>query len=83
MTIESELIQVLNDFEFDEKNVPVELVMALERVRKNLLAIPKPRFTENQESIMNEEVWAEFTYTGLNNIDFITTNFYKNGYEPD
>lgn len=81
MTIEKELTEILDNFEFDPNNIPVELVLALVRVRKNLLAIPKPIFTEEGVSVMDDELWKEWAYTGMNNIDFITSKFYKNGYE--
>jgi hypothetical protein len=83
MTTEKELIEILDNFEFNPNSIPVELVLALVRVRKNLLAIPKPIFTEEGVSVMDDELWKEWAYTGLNNIDFITTKFYKNGYEQD
>jgi hypothetical protein len=81
MTTEKELIEILDNFEFNPNSIPVELVLALDRIRKNLLAIPKPIFTEKGVSVMADELWKEYAYTGLNNIDFITTKFYKNGYQ--
>jgi len=81
MTIEKELIEILDNFEFNPNSIPVELVLALVRVRKNLLAIPKPIYTEEGISVMDDELWKEWAYTGMNNIDFITTKFYKNGYQ--
>ena len=33
--------------------------------------------------MISEEFIKEFKYTGLNNLDFIDTEFYKNGWDND
>lgn len=72
------LQQILDNFWWDENNIPIELVQSLINFRQRLLSIPNPNFTENDTSVMDN--WNEFKYTGLNNIDYISTKFYKEGF---
>lgn len=71
---EEDLLNSLENFNWDLNNVPVELVKAFQKVRMSLLD-SNPVFTENNIPVM--QYWDEFKYTGLNNIDYITTEYYK------
>ena len=72
---EEDLLKLLENFNWNLNNVPVELVKALQKVRISLLK-SNPVFTENNIPVM--QYWDEFKYTGLNNIDYINLEYYKN-----
>jgi len=61
------------------ETVPVELVKELTRLRKEINKLEHPIFTEDNLPVI-EAYWKEFKYTGLNNVDYITSNFYKQGF---
>lgn len=75
-----EQIKLLLKFEdsLNENDLDIEVIKTLSRVRSKILAYEHPIFTENGIPVM--EHWEEFKYTGLHCIDFINTEFYKEGF---
>jgi hypothetical protein len=63
--------------------VSIEEILELrERLREiNALPLDDITFIENGEELeIDKTIVADFKFTGLNNCDFITTNFYKVGF---
>jgi hypothetical protein len=71
---EENLVILLENFNWNLNNVPVELVKSLQKVRMSLLR-SNVTFTENNIPVM--EYWEEFKSTGLNNIDYVISEYYK------
>ena len=60
--------------------IDIELIDAVQAFRRYIhkLALSEIDFYENGEKLdIPEELVDEFELTGLNNIDFITTGYYK------
>ena len=73
------LIKVLKQTTIDPtKPIPVELVKELCRLRKEINQLKQPMFTENDTPVM--KYWEEYKYTGLSNVDYANSNFYKQGF---
>ena len=62
-----------------------EILRLKERLREiNDQDLNHITFTENGQKLeINPKHIDEFLFTGLNNVDFITTEFYKHGFEND
>ena len=73
--MEKQLIELINNYQWDEKNIPVELVKALYDLRKRLNELKNPIFIENGKEAM--ENWNDFRLAHLNNIEYISGDFYK------
>lgn len=71
----------MDTYQWDENNIPVELIESLIDFRRRVLSINKPVFTKDNIPVM--ENFKEFKYSGLNNIDYIATEFYKYGYQEE
>lgn len=53
------------------------------RLRINDCDLSSIRFMENGKDVsIDEALVEEFEYTGLSNIDFITSGFYVDGFQP-
>jgi len=63
-------------------NIPIELVMELDRLRKEINRIESPKFVNEMNELVNKD-WDEFKLTGLNNVDYITSEFYLQGFEDE
>lgn len=72
---EKEIKDLLDNFDWNENNIPIELIISMVEFRKKVLSLSNPVFTKDNIPVMNN--WNDFKYTGLDNIDYITTNFYK------
>ena len=62
----------------------------IERIKKlkaelsefNKMPLDKIRFYENGERVyIDPKIIKDFEFTGLNNVDFVMTNFYKGGFD--
>lgn len=62
-----------------------EILKIKERLREiNSIDLNKIEFTEGGKVIdINPKYIEEFRFIGLNNSDFIYTEFYKNGFDDD
>lgn len=69
------------------KKVSIEEILEHYEFRKRINSIPisEIEFVENFEKYRKVEIdpkiIEEWVYTGLNNFDFITTGFYKTGFD--
>jgi hypothetical protein len=82
MTYHEETLKHLMDtYQWDENNIPVELIESLIDFRRRVLSINKPVFIKDNIPVM--ENWQEFAYCGMNNIDYIATEFYKYGFQEE
>lgn len=78
-----ELIKELKDLSINPKtNIPIELVIQLDRLRKEINRIERPLFINEEGNVVNQ-YWEDFQMTGLNNIDYITSEFYEEGFTND
>lgn len=68
-----QVIMTTND-RFVMNNIPLEYWSVIHRVPKKSL------FYNYQNS---KDIFDDFKYTGLNNFDFLTTEFYKTGFETE
>lgn len=78
-----DLIQVLKEVSISsDTHIPIELVIQLDRLRKEINQLENPYFIGLEGNQVNQ-YWEEFKGTGLNNMDYITTEFYKEGFNED
>ena len=68
-----QVIMTTND-RFVMNNIPLEYWSVIHRV-------PKKSLFYNYEN--SKEIFDDFKYTGLNNFDFLTTEFYRTGFETE
>jgi len=64
--------------------VAVEYIQWLidERAKINRLDLEELEFYENGMRVeIDEQITKDFIFTGLNNIDFISSGFYKTGFD--
>lgn len=59
--------------------IPIELVKELTRLIQDINKIDKPTFIDNEGNSVID-YWEEFKFTGLNNVDYINNEFYKEGW---
>lgn len=72
-----DLIDVLKEVSISSNtHIPIELVIQLDRLRKEINHIENPYFIDEKGNQVNKH-WEEFKYTGLNNVDYITSDWYK------
>ena len=78
-----ELIKMLKTVNIQSTTpIPIELVQELDRLRKNINHIDEPIFMDaSGKQVKNN--WEDFQFTGLNNIDYITSDFYLGGWQED
>jgi hypothetical protein len=71
-----ELIKVLKTVNIQSTTpIPIELVRELDRIRKSINHIDEPIFVDaSNKQVKN--YWDDFKFTGLNNIDYITSDYY-------
>lgn len=69
------LIDVLNP-------ISIKLVQELDRIRKEINWIDESIFTDSFGKQVKDH-WKDFQFTGLNNIDYITSDFYLGGFENE
>ena len=66
------------------REIIIENILQTEKWRRDINKIPIREIVfidENAEPIkIAEEIYKEWEFTGLNNFDFITTGFYKQGF---
>lgn len=78
-----DLIGILKEVSISPNTrIPIELVTQLDRLRKEINRIESPYFVDEKGNQVSEH-WEEFKLTGLNNVDYITTEFYKEGFSED
>lgn len=78
---EKQLIELLNSTTINPANIPIELVEAVQKFRKQILQVPEPIFTENGISVM--KYWEDWKYSGMNNIDYVTCRFWEDGFKEE
>lgn len=72
----NELIDLIKTISIDyNTDIPIELVLELDRLRKEINHLDKPSFINTNGKPVNNH-WEEFKFTGLNNVDYITSEFY-------
>ena len=64
------------------KKVNIEYILEIERKRQefNRMDLGKVNFFKDGKKVnISQEIIDEYKFTGLNNMDFITTGFYDTG----
>lgn len=82
---ELDLINAINNFEIDPKNISIEVIQAFSKLKQKIHEInrlEKPYFTENG-ILINMKYWNDYKFIGMNAWEFISTNFYKEGFKDN
>ena len=79
----SEVLEMLSKVESSlvEDDLDVEVVKKVVKNRKKINGYKHPIFFENGEPVMNH--WNEFRPIGLLNCDYVTSEFYKTGWNEE
>lgn len=66
------------------RSITIENILATEEWRDNINKTPlkEIEFLDENGNVVNidEEIYRQWKFAGLNNIDFIKTGFYKQGF---
>lgn len=82
---ELNLIESINNFEINPKNIPIEVIQAYSKLRSKINEVNRleqPNFTENNKPI-NMKYWNDWKFIGMNAWEFIDSNFYKEGFKDN
>lgn len=81
----NKLIEAINDFQIDSKNIPVEIIRAFSKLKQQIHSINRleqPNFTKNNKPI-DMKYWNDYKFIGMNAWEFISTDFYKEGFQDN